>query len=79
MNSVGSNNLSLKYQRLTPSGCKDIGIRKFDFIATTQFPLTLYSYLRSNKAFKGTDLYRAQLSLHGGSLEITLTVPLSRA
>ena len=22
---------------LTPSGCKDIGIRKFDFVAKTQF------------------------------------------
>ena len=26
MNSVRLNNLSLKYQRCTPSGCKDIGI-----------------------------------------------------
>ena len=30
MNSVRSNNLSLKYQRSTTLGCKDIGIRKFD-------------------------------------------------
>ena len=37
MISVGSNILSLKYQRLTLSGCKDIGIRKFDSVATTQF------------------------------------------
>ena len=29
MNSVRLNNLSLKYQRLTPFGCKDIGIRNF--------------------------------------------------
>ena len=29
-NSVGSNNLSLKYQRFTPSGCKDIEITKFN-------------------------------------------------
>jgi len=29
MNSGGSNNLSLKHQRFTPSGCKEIGIRKF--------------------------------------------------
>ena len=34
-----SNNLNLKYQRFTPSGCKDIGIRKFEFLAQTQFPL----------------------------------------
>ena len=36
MNSVRSNNLSLKYQRVTPSGCKDIGIRKFEFVVKTQ-------------------------------------------
>ena len=39
MNSVRSNNVSLKYQRPTPSGCKDIGIRKFEFVAKTQFLL----------------------------------------
>ena len=37
MNSVRSNNVSLKYQRPTPSGCKDIGIIKFEFVAKTQF------------------------------------------
>ena len=37
MNYVRSNNLSLKYQRCWPSGCKDIGIRKFEFVAKTQF------------------------------------------
>ena len=31
----------------------------------------------SDKAFKGTVVNRELLSLHGGSLEITLTVPLS--
>ena len=30
------NNLSLKYQRLTPSGCIDIGIRKLEFVIRTQ-------------------------------------------
>ena len=35
--SVGSNNLSLKFQRFTPSVCKDIWIRKFGFLAKTQF------------------------------------------
>ena len=34
-----SNSLSLKYQRFTPSGCKDIGIRKFEFVAKTHFIL----------------------------------------
>ena len=29
--------MSFKYQRRTPSGCKDIGIRKFEFVAKTQF------------------------------------------
>ena len=37
INSGRSNSLSLKYQRLTPSGCKDIGVRKFKFVAKTQF------------------------------------------
>ena len=32
-----TNNLSLKYQRFAPSGCKDIGIRRFEFVAKTQF------------------------------------------
>ena len=32
-----SNNLSLKYQICTPSNCKDKGIRKFEFVAKTQF------------------------------------------
>ena len=35
-NSVISNSLSLKYQRFTPSGCKDIGVRKYKFVAKTQ-------------------------------------------
>ena len=37
MNSVRSNNLSLKYQRCTPSGGKSIGIRKSEFVIKTQF------------------------------------------
>ena len=28
-------NPSLKYQRFTSSGCRDIGIRKFEFVAKT--------------------------------------------
>ena len=35
-----SNNIILKYQRSAPPGCKNIGIRKFEFVAKTQF---LYS------------------------------------
>ena len=37
MNFVRSNNLSLKYQKVTPSSCKDIRILKFGFVAKTQF------------------------------------------
>ena len=33
---VRSNNLSLKYKGVTPKGCKDIGINKFEFAAMTQ-------------------------------------------
>ena len=36
-NSVRSNNLSLKYQRFIPTGCRDIEIRKFEVVAKTQF------------------------------------------
>ena len=36
MISVISNNLRLKLQRFKPTGCKDIGIRKFQFVAKTQ-------------------------------------------
>ena len=32
-----ANSLSWKYQRFKQSGCKDIGIRKFEFVAKTQF------------------------------------------
>ena len=37
MNCDRSSSLSLKYQRNTPSGCKYIGIRKFECVAKTQF------------------------------------------
>ena len=36
-NSGRSNSLSLKYQRFTPLGCKDIGDRKFKFVSKTRF------------------------------------------
>ena len=41
MNSVRSNNLSLKYQRITSSGSKYIGFIKFEFGAKTQFICTM--------------------------------------
>ena len=37
MNSVRWKNLSLKYQRFTPSGGKNIGISKSEFVTKTQF------------------------------------------
>ena len=43
MNSVRPKSLSLKYQRFTPSDFKEIGIRKFEFVAKTQFLCLIYS------------------------------------
>ena len=43
MNSVRSNNLSLKYQRFTPSGGTDIRIRIFESVTKTQ-PTPLQNY-----------------------------------
>ena len=37
INSGRSNSLNLKYQKFTPSVCKDIWVRKFKFVAKTQF------------------------------------------
>ena len=37
LNSVRSNNLSCNYQSFTPSSCKKIVIRKFEFVVKTQF------------------------------------------
>ena len=41
MTSVRSNDLSLKFYRLTPSGTKYKSIRQFEFGAKPQFPLSL--------------------------------------
>ena len=35
MNSIWSNNLSLKYQWFSPSGCQDIEIGKFELVTKT--------------------------------------------
>ena len=37
INSVISNSVSLKYQRSTPSGDTEIGIRQIEFAVKTQF------------------------------------------
>ena len=42
MNAIRANNVSLKYQRFTTKGCKDIGFTKTEFAAKTQF---LYEYI----------------------------------
>ena len=58
MNSVRSNSLSLKYQRVTSSGSKDIGLIKFKFVAKTQFQIKLgkrryFPHFWSDKGLKG--------------------------
>ena len=50
MNFVGSEKLGLKYERFTPSFCKDIRMSYFEFVAKTQF---LYMML---KLFKNVEL-----------------------
>ena len=46
MNSVRLNSLSLEYQRFTALGCKDMRIKKFEFVAKIQF----LSFLTLSKA-----------------------------
>ena len=53
MNYVGSNSLSLEYQGFPPSDSQDIGIRKFEFVAKTQFLLITMRY-RSQKMNQNT-------------------------
>ena len=49
MNSVRWKNLSLKYQRFTPSGGKNVGIRKSEFVTKTQFLSGNFSYWTRHK------------------------------
>ena len=44
MNYVGSDSESSKYQRFTPSGCRDIGIIKFEFVAKTNSFTVLFGH-----------------------------------
>ena len=53
MNSIRSNNPSLKYQSFTPSGLKHIMNRKFEFMAKTHF---LKSKEVSNAKLKRTNI-----------------------
>ena len=41
--------ISLKYQRFTTSGCKDIRIRQLEFVAKTQYLLGVIFSMRANK------------------------------
>ena len=41
INSVRSKSLSLKYQRFTPSCCKNIEMRTFEFVAKTQITFVI--------------------------------------
>ena len=56
MSYVRLKNLSLNNQRFTPSVCKDIGIRKFEFVAKTQFLSNLNQNLFEIKCFKNPKL-----------------------
>ena len=40
MNSVRAKKLSFKYQKCTPSGYKDKGIRKFEFVTKNSVPMS---------------------------------------
>ena len=43
----------LNYQRFTPSDCMDIGIRKFEFVAKTQFFCEYVRWVFSVEGRKG--------------------------
>ena len=51
INAVRSNSLSLRYQRFTPSDCKDIGIGKFEFVVASFFKLRKSPLLRTDFYF----------------------------
>ena len=69
MNSVILNNLSLKCQRFTTLGCKDIGIRKSEFVAKTHF-LCSYFGVKSKLVeqqgifFNAVAIFRMKSNLH---------------
>ena len=61
MNSVRSNNVSLKYQRFATLGSKNIGILNSEFVAKTQF---LYlEYLMIKNAWQGWSVFVKNHSL----------------
>ena len=66
MNSVRSNNLSLKYQGFPPLGCQDIRIRKFEFVAKTQF---LCKNVLRNLVIKQKSSYKGKIRHLGSTPE----------
>ena len=52
MNLVKFNFTSLKYLRFKLSGCKDVGIRKFEFVAKTLFPYVKIIKFKKSFSFK---------------------------
>ena len=71
MNYVRSNRIKLKYQRILPSGCKDIGIKKVEFVRKkTQFLFleksihTTSSYFAQSE-FKFAKIWQTRLKCKG--------------
>ena len=65
MNFVRSSNLSLKYQRFTSPGSKDIGIQRYDVVTKTQFLLLEKGWF--SVLFKDTSI--ANLVLQGSNIQ----------
>ena len=58
---IKSNSLCLKYQRFTPSGCKDLGITIFDFATLTQFLNISAVTEKLTYSYRGESKYRIRL------------------
>ena len=81
MNFFYKQNPSFKYRRFTPSGCKYIGIRKFEFVAKPQFPWDVKRKISpigvvEKKSFTCKMNLRIESALHPGRLEFWLSKPL---
>ena len=66
MNSVKWKNPSLKYQRFTPSGGKNIGIGKSEFVTKTQFLNTrkdIFLIIIKQKGLTGSVVNRFKIDL----------------
>ena len=72
MTPVRSNNVSLKYQRFTSSGCKDIGFTKTECVAETRSSRLAgykHSYIYTNKYIDKICFYK-QRSFNGYITEL---------